>query len=52
MVLSNMHLELGKVIKSSLQDYASFFKKLPVHFLSLTIGSNWDGDLPARSPRT
>ena len=26
--------------------------KMLVHFLSLTSGSNWDGDLPARSPRT
>jgi hypothetical protein len=26
--------------------------KMPVHFLSLTSGSNWDGDLPVRFPRT
>jgi uncharacterized Fe-S center protein len=50
-----LKLGIGGIDSSSKNLEMSLWRKhskIPVHFLSLTFGSNWDGDLPARFPRT
>jgi hypothetical protein len=53
--LVNERLGMGGIDSSSKNLEMSLWRKhskIPVHFLSLTFGSNSDGDLPTRFPRT